>query len=325
MLTEAEAKGWNRARMGQRATVYCCTVCPDEDSQTRGAILFYPITSKNLSGVGFRRALWDFVRSAAPIKVTKVLVAQSYEPAKQQLLEYLRVQTAAVVGFNSQMPPDQIYADSMTRTVRQLEASGIHRDFTPVSLGGNLCFDTMIADWMRMRISVEDMMDARGTAGSLSTPPVVGASLTRVTKRRDREPDMPEADFCRKRNALYSRRMYHKRKLALLSLNEEVKMWQDRNAAARTEHQRLRELMEQASAVVSAHGWTAGTVHSVSHQMTSAPEAIVPFTMSPSAHQSSLHGVALQAESDPSPVPGFDRDIFDSGFVDVFDIPFESL
>ena len=323
VMEEAKAKGWNDRQMVERVTLYCCTVCPDEDSQTRGALMLYPVTSKGICILEFRTSLWKFVLHAAPIKLTRLLVAQSYEPEKQELLDFLRFQTATVLGFNSSLTPNQICADSMTRTARQLEDSGLSRNFTPFFLGGSFDCDANISNLTRMRMSIEDMIDSPRAAVSLPK-----TLVTRPLSKKRKQADMPVEDFCRKRNALYSRRMYHKRKLALLSVEEEVKMWGDRNAVARDEHQRLQGLLVQARAVLNAHGLgctaMVGWVH---HQIAYPPEAIAPILTSQQLPQqtSSSYGLPFPVESSSNSMPGFDDDIFDSGVGDAFDMPFESF
>ena len=55
----------------------------------------------------------------------------------------------------------------------------------------------------------------------------------------------------RDRNALYSRRSYHRRKMIRLAVEGQVRSWEERNAAARAEGERLEQLMRQAQMVVS--------------------------------------------------------------------------
>ena len=65
-----------------------------------------------------------------------------------------------------------------------------------------------------------------------------------------------KADFCKRRDAVYSRRMYHKRKMATLSLQQQVEDWQGRNAALRQQATRLEQLLLQAQKCVEE--WTNG-------------------------------------------------------------------
>lgn len=57
-------------------------------------------------------------------------------------------------------------------------------------------------------------------------------------------------DVIRQRKAASARRAYHKQKLATLALQEQVRAWQMRNAAARSEQVRLQPLLEQAQKCV---------------------------------------------------------------------------
>mmetsp|Transcript_17719 Transcript_17719/g.33361 ORF Transcript_17719/g.33361 Transcript_17719/m.33361 type:complete len:369 (+) Transcript_17719:565-1671(+) len=323
---EAKGMGCDESLMTQRVALYCCTVFPDEDSQTRGAVLLYPVSSNGLCILEFRPALWNFVRHAAPIKLTKLLVAQSYEPEKHLLVEFLRLQIATVIGFNSRFSPNQICADSVAQTARQLEDFGVRRHVAPFCLGGTVDYDARIANWTRMRISMESMFD---TPASLPRAGMIKAFSP--AKRKKRDNDIPEEDFNRKRNALYSRRMYHKRKLALLSVKEEVNIWENRNEAARKEQGRLLGLVEEARKVLSANGVQlvysmGGFDHSIHPCRQIAYQPIVP--QQPIATQHTHHlanNFGMPASLEPPPyamTANFGNGMFGS---DVADISFENL
>ena len=62
-----------------------------------------------------------------------------------------------------------------------------------------------------------------------------------------------DAAFVRQRNALYSRRKYHKHKLELLTLPSRAKTLEDQNAALKMEHARLTALWTAATAMVNGY------------------------------------------------------------------------
>ena len=250
VFEEGKAMGWNLSEMVERVNLYCTTVCPDADSQIRGALLFYPVSSSLAPALEFRPSIWNYVRNVAPIKLTGLLVPQAFEPNKCQLLEFKRIQTATVIGFNSGFKPVEIEGNSTAQTIWQINNAGISREFVPICLGGCFNVDAKVAEWARVRISLEELADSPRALVALSKPSRKSSTSVLVKRKREEEAES-EKDFIRKRNAVYSRRMYHKRKLELLSLQEEIKMWEDKNAAARVETQRLENLIAQACALVN--------------------------------------------------------------------------
>lgn len=60
-----------------------------------------------------------------------------------------------------------------------------------------------------------------------------------------------EVQAARERNALYSRRSYHKRKKLKVSLEAEIKDLQERNDALRVEQERLETHLRQAQALIA--------------------------------------------------------------------------
>lgn len=314
-----EAKGWDESLMTERCTMYHCTNCPNEDSQTKGAALLYPVRSDGSCIVGFRSRLWDFILCGAPVKLTTLLVAQSYEPEKQALLEYLRYQTSSIIGYNSRRSPHQICAYSVAQTVQQLHAAGVRRDAVPVYLGGSFDVDAKIADWTRMRISIEGAYDNHPTCHPRT---LMKSPTKRKQRHHDDHIDMPEEDFNRRRNALYSRRMYHKRKLAILSLDEEIKFWKDRNEAARMEQERLNGLLNEAINVLVAHGQLGYTGilddsahHHHHHGIAYSPAVASASTTHQPRHQLNSFGIP----SSLGMPPDFDGNMFDSSLTDAFD------
>ena len=58
-------------------------------------------------------------------------------------------------------------------------------------------------------------------------------------------------EFIRQRNALYSRRKYHKSKLDMIALPAQAKSLQERNVKLKAELAHLTKLMEQAQNIVA--------------------------------------------------------------------------
>jgi len=187
------------------------------------------------------------------MKISRVVVAQSYQEGKEALLEFLRLKLAGYASMNAQMPVDHFFGNSVAQTIRRLERGGFHWNNVPSCLGGNLDYDAALADWTRMRLSVEELMGV--TPPTMIVVPKNGGMVARsgprhYTRKRKSgtEIDVPVGE--KDRNAMYSRRSYHQRKLVLLTLEEEVRMWEQRNAAARAQGHWLEQLLAQARSIV---------------------------------------------------------------------------
>ena len=98
------------------------------------------------------------------------------------------------------------------------------------------------------------------------SPPIAPASVPAIrTNSKSGKPKIDETatpktgetlstEEIRKRNALYSRRTYHKRKMELSSLEEQVKLLEPRNKALREENLRLERLVHDAKRLFGSFG-----------------------------------------------------------------------
>uniref|UniRef100_A0A7S3L708 BZIP domain-containing protein n=1 Tax=Amphora coffeiformis TaxID=265554 RepID=A0A7S3L708_9STRA len=230
-----------------------------------------------------RPQLREISQTAFPIRYTRAVVGQQAlcEAQKQRsrhLLDFLRFQTSRVCQYNTLLTPREVAVDSQAQTIRSLEAEGIPRKYIPVVLGGEFRHAVQMDDWIRQRMSIEEMLHShpsafKTTLASLSLPPsssgqpddggvlvnkhakanvLRGPVKPSVLTKRKRKEVVNDQDFCRERNALYSRRLYHKRKLELLAAQEEVKVWQGRNQLLAQEQERLQGLLQQALSLINA-------------------------------------------------------------------------
>lgn len=248
-----------------KISMYIGTVMTDERMQTEGFTLFHIVTSASRKAVECRSDMWDSFRKAFPMKIRTPMLAQGYDPAKQVLSDYIRFHTAKVVEFNTKMPPNEIVGNSVGSTLKLLEENGFPRTAVPMQLGGALDYDREVAEWTRMRLSLEDAMSA--SPPSLNVIPHelfahrTGAKRQRIASNRDIS-SVPSSSSLlsvtdtesnrRERGALYARRSYHRRKLDLLSLHDQVNVLNERNRVAREEFQRLQHLIIQAYLIVNS-------------------------------------------------------------------------
>lgn len=260
------------------------TLLPKGAAHAQVEILFYlltiyPVEMKGLFVVRTgERPPWtftDLVRrildSVAAI-VTQQFVAQAYEGGgKKHLLDFLGYQQRRVSETNMRVAITHIAGNSVASTLQQLEEHGFDCDCLPRVLGGNVD-QSLFDDFIRTRMSVEDIMSAappvansRRVVGSATTTlsltstafSALNGTLAPVSskprKQRGKEslslvqlPNESEAQFVKRKNAVYVRRNYHRQKLELMTAQEELTKCQEQNKLFKAENQRLENLFAQA-------------------------------------------------------------------------------
>lgn len=235
---------------------YFATTVADERFQTKGVTLFYLIAERahwNMSPnpTGY----WKVVHEAMPMRIKKILMVPYHDPGKQHLLDYLSFQTSRLVESRAQRSSEIVAADSLPGTIQALERMGISQTILPQCLGGS--FDDMhVHNWIRSRISLEDAMSAASPIlNQIHAPRGSSAVIIKRKKPCSSDPDEPhdeesKKDYIRQRNALYSRRKYHKEKLEKISLEEQIKSLTQRNTEFRRVNEHLTGLINQANAAV---------------------------------------------------------------------------
>eukprot|EP00977_Amphora_coffeiformis_P009865 scaffold2276_cov160-Amphora_coffeaeformis.AAC.3 len=212
-----------------RCVFYLLTLCSNEAAQNHGGTLVNVVSSRKgpTKNMKQKQRQWAFVHSAMPFRFKKAVVVQSHEEGEQLLLEFLAYQQSRLLGFSSGLHTDSISKDSFTNTFRGLVTKGFDRSEIPISLGGDFDHCTMLPEWTRMRISLEDAMSSAPPVRN-AIPNQIIASFTRIrnkqgdrhekntvvvcnNKREIREEDRDE--YVRQRNASYARRSYHRKKL----------------------------------------------------------------------------------------------------------------
>ena len=247
-------EGDSNEASGDRCVMYLATVAMNDIGQTEGVTIAQIVSlEKQMPPSRFRPKQWDMIRTALPLKISRVVVVQSYQAGKEALLEFLRFKVAGYASVNTGMQVEEVFGDSVGQTIRRLESGGFDRNNLPISLGGNLNYDAALADWTRMRLSVEELIGAAPPI--INVVPENGRMVAKsgprhYTRKRksDTQIDMPVGE--KDRNAMYARRSYHRRKLVLVTLEEEVRVWKERNAAARAQGQWLEQLLAQARSIV---------------------------------------------------------------------------
>jgi hypothetical protein len=236
-----------------RVSMYLSTVCTTEWTQVEGVTGIHVVTSAKRPLAEVAPDLRAQQIACFPFKFKNAYVVQAYEEGKKHLVEYLAYQTYRIMEQNIRVTSEYIAADSVEGTCHMLESRGFSRDCFPRCLGGDYDY-RLFDEWCRMQARIEEsplvvpsvasaMTDPRG----LSTEPLIKRSRT------DGGEEEGEDDFVRKRNALYSRRMYHKRKTKLVLVQEQCKVWETRNNTLKEESYRLQGLLVEARYLVSVH------------------------------------------------------------------------
>lgn len=238
-----------------RVIYYQASVYPD---LCHSCTFLYVVTSARRYPITFNDR-WKRGHAALPIKSKQIIVAQACEEGRKELLDYIGYQTKRVSEVKINRRVGLVYADSVAGTLRLLQQRGLDRNCLPISLGGNYQYD-QLNEWVRMRLSLEDYLPSLSTGCYRSHVPLVGniTSVSRkgaltLSRKRHVEEDKPTMLVKRERNALYSRRAYQKRKLEMLTLQDQCAMWESRNNAVRAQNDMLEEILEEAKEMVRDH------------------------------------------------------------------------
>ena len=211
---------------------------------------------------------WEVLRTALPMRVTKLLVAQSYEPNMQDLIDFMGYSELRATEYKSNRRLNMIAANSAQKTLQLLQNQGLEAECLPRCLGGQYDYD-QFNEWVRMRITIEDIM----SSSPLSTryrPCAVAqvTSITSVTRRgalkrvsddmvRHKYQDDTtsvslEATQIRERKALYSRRSFNKRKLEALTLQNQCQVLHKQNDSLKRQNMELEVALNAAQQLVAS-------------------------------------------------------------------------
>eukprot|EP00977_Amphora_coffeiformis_P020802 scaffold8527_cov187-Amphora_coffeaeformis.AAC.2 len=233
---------------------------------------------------------------ATATRVRRVYIVQVYESGKEHLLDFLGYQQRVLTQSNFKLPVDShISANSVISTLKLLQANGFDRQCLPAELGGD--FDQSKFDqWVRMRMSVEDVLGAVGKtwadrlrrnvalnvqkeqAAIVPVPKKLAKAKKQIQREKEylsfvRRPGETEMEFQKRKNACYVRRNYHRNRMENMVMQSEAKEGAKRNEALKAENKRLRDLLAQAWCIVQSLEDGKQEENSVSY--TTASESIV--------------------------------------------------
>ena len=240
--------------MINRVSMYVATVnlC-FEQRECCEVTLVYLVTPEERLAAPPNREHWVCIHNALPSKVKRIFVPRAYDPHKLELLDFASFQTTKVVGYNTGLTATLVQGNSISETVRNMELAGFMRKYIPMQIGGEWDHSNDVAKWTRMRLNVEDVMGSAPpttiTTTSLLNHQLAPHEMTALTKARPAKGRQKSEDreaFCRDRRAMYSRRYYHRRKLNILSLQDEVRELSGFKDRLEQENNRLQGLLQQA-------------------------------------------------------------------------------
>lgn len=255
--------------------MYIGTVHTAEVFQTEGICVLNIISSRFRPTVLPMPEVRQIIGGAVPLKMKKILVASTYEEGFEHLLDYrlYHQQRVSEVQYSKNFPVAGIRGNSQRETLQLLIGNGFHRHSLPREFGGDFDFDKSIAEFTRMRSSLEDVM--------ASAPPVRNAQLMlpqmvqqpqvmkvasqarqsaavirkpKFAKKKstvERLPGEPVDLFRKRRKAIYDKLASERRTETRIQLNAQVQDLSHRNDLIRQDNRRLESLLTQARLVAA--------------------------------------------------------------------------
>lgn len=259
-------EGMYDSQVNAKIVMYGVTVMTDEYTQTQGVTVMRVIHSAKGGGrLDMDRELYRMIFTALPVKKRQALIARAYVEGMEGILNYIAYQSARIQLFRSGVAFEQLIADSSRGTLALVESKGLQRQHVPTCLGGDWSYSEF-DEWVRRRISIEDIMSAApAVANKLLSPFITHTTrqkaliakvghqrlhqhhLNNKTARQNRK-GADQAELSR----LYARRSYHKKKLEVVGLREEVDALGLRKEELQQEQARLEQLLEAAKSMVSS-------------------------------------------------------------------------
>lgn len=243
-------------------TFYMGTVCTCAASQSPGITLLVVVKS----GQQRPPVHWSppSVTSmlVVPLRIQRFLVVQVQQPGWEHLLDFLGYHDSRVIGESVRRPPrtQSVVASS---SAASSSALGIPVTHLPACLGGSVD-DLNFKNWIRMRVTIEDVLGGSPRVRNLSRVPspatVAGPTTTHLVKRKstNKVTNVEQADgeslaeFHKRRQAAYARRSYHRRKVVDTAWQAAAEQQKVLRAKLVAEGKRLEGLLAQAVVLVGA-------------------------------------------------------------------------
>ena len=162
-----------------RLMMYLATVLTDPLTQTDGVTVVYVVRDSGMPPVDTNPEGYRMAHAALPLKMKQMIVARAFRPGKESILNFLTYQTARVNEYRSGMQPQQVMANSVQETLQMLQDKGVSEQHLPDCLGGRYTKDSF-SDWIRMRLSLEDIMAPAPVKINFITPATLKVQAVRA-------------------------------------------------------------------------------------------------------------------------------------------------
>mmetsp|Transcript_15934 Transcript_15934/g.30325 ORF Transcript_15934/g.30325 Transcript_15934/m.30325 type:complete len:199 (-) Transcript_15934:240-836(-) len=182
-----------------------------------------------------------------PLRIKQWLVVQNYEEGKERYLDSLAFQVSRTLEFNSAVRNEHITSNSRQGVLQMLHQKGVPIESIPKKFGGLYDYNLQFNEFIRMRISIEEVM----SAAPLSVQDILPSAQMRAITKVQRNLNESKEDYARRRNNVYARRVSKRRENELLSLEQRRDFLRVKNAALLGEKARLEALLAQAQAWVA--------------------------------------------------------------------------
>ena len=249
----------------ERILFYLATSAVNNYSRKHGIDVVFLSSPKGLAHQERYSELVTRVYASIPVRLKSMTaVPIPVVEGMESLVEYfsfmvIRSYQTAFAKDNTQTPIQS--SNSTEQALQRLSSYGIDRQHLPLKIGGTTNFDLQFTDWIRMRLSIEDVMSAAlptrnllpdSSAMTKSDRTEKGLSrIIRQTAGATGSNTMVKEDFVKMRNAMYSRRRAHKIKTQVIVLQDEKDTLESEHAELKKENKRLSDLLEQAKTVIS--------------------------------------------------------------------------
>jgi len=225
-----------------RTAFYMGTVANYPEAQTKGIHIIQSIARQPLMSFHLTMILLGMMHKVLPIRISKIVCVKSDVRDRRSLANFYshKIGTAMSNMFGESVAT-VVNVTEERQTSAYLEAFDIPRSSIPVEMGGEWTYEHLF-EWQQHASTV-----TRNTPVSSSSLLSSGDMSNRSSSDSQREDELSSA-----RNALYSRRSYHRRKAMENEIEVERDELEKEHSRLVLENERLKNLLAQAHEVLNS-------------------------------------------------------------------------
>lgn len=243
-----------------RALYYMVTVTGDAETETSGVYVIKAISPELFLRRRTKGRNWEIIRKALPVRVRQVfLLGRRTSHMTDTLIRFSVGMMKIVSEFFLGSPPEYISDLNVQEALETMTSYGIPHQCIPCFLGGGWDMRGIPID-PGTDLAPSPLPSASGSTDALCPVSSNNESDAKPKRKRGRPPkdtsivctdDLREEcdgyeEFTKKRNALYSRRLYRKKRQEQDELQRKVQMLSDENLRLKREGGRLEGLIADA-------------------------------------------------------------------------------